>query len=164
MRGLIIRLLQLLALYAPGATSVRVWLHRLRGVHIGKDAFLSTDAIIETDRPELVFLGDRVCIGIRTTIIAHFRGATAAERNEGSEPYSVRICNDAFIGPGVLIMPGVTIGDGAVVSAGSVVTSDVPAMTVVQGNPARPVARSTVPLGSNTSAQKFYRGLRPLKR
>jgi acetyltransferase-like isoleucine patch superfamily enzyme len=164
MRALIVRLLQLFALYSPGAMSVRIWLHRLRGVHIGHDAFIGFDAIIETDRPELVFIGDRVCIGVRTTIIAHFRGATKAERHEGSERYSVRICNDAFIGPGALIMPGVTIADGAVVSAGSVVTSDVPAMTVVQGNPAHPVAKSTVPLGLYTPAQKFFRGLRPLKR
>ena len=130
---------------------------------MGSDVFIGTDALIETDRPELVFIGDRACIGIRSTIIAHFRDATAAERNEGSEQYSVRICDDAFIGPGALVMPGVTVGEGAVVSAGSVVTSNVAPMTVVQGNPARAVARSTVPLGASTPARAFYRGLRPLK-
>ena len=36
-------------------------------------------------------------------------------------------------------MPGVTIGDGAVVGAGSVVTKDVPAYSVVAGNPAKVV-------------------------
>jgi acetyltransferase-like isoleucine patch superfamily enzyme len=164
LRSLWIRLLQALALYLPGATSIRPSLHRWRGVHVGQDVFIGTDALIETERPELVFIGDRACIGIRSTIIAHFRGATAAERNEGSEPYSVRICNDAFVGPGTLIMPGVTVGEGAVVSAGSVVTSNVAPMTVVQGNPARAVALSTVPLGVSTPASKFYRGLRPLKR
>lgn len=131
---------------------------------MGRDVFIGTDALIETDRPELVFIGDRACIGIRSTIIAHFRGATAAERNEGPERYSVRICDDAFVGPGALIMPGVTVGQGAVVSAGSVVTSSVEPMTVVQGNPARAVALATVALGASTSAKKFYRGLRPLKR
>jgi virginiamycin A acetyltransferase len=34
-------------------------------------------------------------------------------------------------------MPGVTIGDGAIVAARSVVTGDVPAYSVVGGNPAR---------------------------
>ena len=34
------------------------------------------------------------------------------------------------------ILPGVTIGDGAVIAAGSVVTKDVPARTLVAGNPA----------------------------
>ena len=36
-----------------------------------------------------------------------------------------------------MIMPGVTIGEGAVVGAYSLVTKDVPAWTVVAGNPAR---------------------------
>lgn len=36
-----------------------------------------------------------------------------------------------------LILPGVTVGRGSVVAAGSVVTRDVPADTVVGGNPAK---------------------------
>ncbi len=43
----------------------------------------------------------------------------------------------ASIGSGVTILGGVTIGERAVVGAGSVVTRDVPAGTIVAGNPAR---------------------------
>jgi acetyltransferase-like isoleucine patch superfamily enzyme len=46
----------------------------------------------------------------------------------------------AFIGMNSMILPGVTIGPGAVVGAGSVVTRDVPADTVVAGNPATVVS------------------------
>ena len=42
-----------------------------------------------------------------------------------------------WIGINSTILPGVRIGYGAIVGAGSVVTKDVPAMTVVAGNPAR---------------------------
>jgi acetyltransferase-like isoleucine patch superfamily enzyme len=43
----------------------------------------------------------------------------------------------ASIGSGATILCKVTIGEGAIVGAGSVVTKDVPANTIVAGNPAR---------------------------
>jgi acetyltransferase-like isoleucine patch superfamily enzyme len=43
----------------------------------------------------------------------------------------------ASIGSGATILANVVIGENAMVGAGSVVTSDVPAGTVVYGNPAR---------------------------
>lgn len=49
----------------------------------------------------------------------------------------ITICDDAWIGMNCIILKGVTIGEGAVVGAGSVVTKDVPAWTVVAGNPAK---------------------------
>jgi acetyltransferase-like isoleucine patch superfamily enzyme len=49
----------------------------------------------------------------------------------------VRICRDAFIGAGAIILKGVTVGERAIVGAGAVVTRDVPADTVAGGSPAR---------------------------
>lgn len=43
----------------------------------------------------------------------------------------------ASIGSGATILARVTIGENAIVGAGSVVTRDVPADTIVAGNPAR---------------------------
>lgn len=45
--------------------------------------------------------------------------------------------NDVWIGHGAIIIAGVNIGDGAIIAAGSVVTKDVPAMSIVAGNPAK---------------------------
>lgn len=53
----------------------------------------------------------------------------------------VHIGRNAWIGAGVTILPGVTIGDNAVVGAASVVTKDVPADTIVAGNPAKFIKR-----------------------
>lgn len=47
--------------------------------------------------------------------------------------------DNVWIGSRSVIFPGVTIGEGSIVSAASVVTGDVPANTLVAGNPARKV-------------------------
>jgi acetyltransferase-like isoleucine patch superfamily enzyme len=43
----------------------------------------------------------------------------------------------ASIGSGVTILANITIGENAIVGAGSVVTKDVPANSIVAGNPAK---------------------------
>ena len=151
LRGVFSRIFQHLARILPGAQSLRVVLHRARGVKIGKGVWIGYDVILETSRPHLITIEDGSSIGMRATIIAHFRGAVG-----------VKIERDAFIGPGVIILPNVVIGQGAVVTAGSVVSQSVPPMTVVQGNPAVPVARCGVPLVENVTLKEFSRRLRPL--
>lgn len=53
----------------------------------------------------------------------------------------ITICDKVWIGMNAIVLKGVTIGEGAVVGAGAVVTHDVPAWTVVAGNPAREVKK-----------------------
>src|SRR5277367_3197330 len=152
LRGLLNRILQMLAMSFPGGQGLRVLLHRTRGVKIGKNVWISYNVVLETSYPHLITIDDDAFIGIGVIVIAHFR-----ESRRG-----VRIGKQAFIGPGVIILPNVEIGDGAVVTAGSVVTNSVPAMTVVQGNPAVPIAKCKVPLWPDTSLKEFSRGLRPV--
>src|SRR5437879_2220123 len=110
LRGIKNRLLQGLARSAPGARTLRVWLHRMRGVKVGKGAWIGYDAIIETSCPELVSIGVGAAVGIRAVIIAHFR-----------EQRGVVIERDAVIGAGAIVLAGVTVGEASVVTAGSVV-------------------------------------------
>ena len=151
-RGLRNRILQILARLAPGAMTARVQLNRWRGVNIGKDVWIGYDAIIETSHPHLVTIRDRAAVGIRTTIIAHNR-----------EQQGVLIEEDAVLGPGVIVLPNVTIGRGSIVTAGSVVTRSVPPKTLVQGNPAAPVATVETPLRRDVSVKEFAKGLRPIR-
>lgn len=53
----------------------------------------------------------------------------------------VRLGDNVWIGDSAIVCKGVSIGDNSVVGAGSVVTADVPANTVVAGNPAREIKR-----------------------
>ena len=55
----------------------------------------------------------------------------------------VRICKNVWIGADVTIMPGVTIGENAVIAGGAVVTKDVPADSIVGGNPAKVIKMIT---------------------
>jgi hypothetical protein len=147
------RLFQLLARNLPGATNVRVWLNRWRGVNIGQNVWIGYDAIIETSRPDLVTIRDRATVQIRATIIAHNR-----------ELEGVVIEEDATVGPGAIVLPNVTIGRGSIVTAGSVVTKSVPPKTMVQGNPARPIATVEIPLRLDVSVKEFAKGLKPIRR
>jgi acetyltransferase-like isoleucine patch superfamily enzyme len=53
----------------------------------------------------------------------------------------IKIGRNVWVGFDCVILPGVTIGEGAIVGARSVVVADVPAYTIVAGNPARPVRK-----------------------
>jgi phosphonate metabolism protein (transferase hexapeptide repeat family) len=55
--------------------------------------------------------------------------------------HHVHIGHDVWIGHGAVILPGRNVGTGAVIAAGAIVTKDVPAYTIVAGNPARIVRR-----------------------
>jgi UDP-2-acetamido-3-amino-2,3-dideoxy-glucuronate N-acetyltransferase len=62
-------------------------------------------------------------------------GSLKTEADWTCSPTVVR--NRASIGSNATILGGLTVGDGALVGAGAVVTRDVPANTVVVGNPAK---------------------------
>jgi acetyltransferase-like isoleucine patch superfamily enzyme len=133
----------------------------MRGVSIGKNVSIGSSALIENAYPRLVSIGDNVSIGIRVIIIGHIRGLMVQARV--SNRPTVRIEDNAYIGPGVIILPNVTIGHGAVVSAGSVVYRSVPPKTLVRGNPAEAIAHCGVSLGRGVPYDQFLRNLIPIK-
>lgn len=150
------RLLHLCARFLPGCTTLRPFLHKVRGVRIHGKIFIGEEVYIENEYPECIEIGDGVQITLRATIIAHFRGSGR-----------VVIGPNVWVGPHSFIAasaPGqvLTIGEGAVLAAGSVVTKDVPAHTFVGGVPARPIALVGVPMKLTTSYEDFEKGLLPI--
>ncbi len=114
-----------------------------KGARIGRNCKISSHTFI----CEGVVIEDEVFVGHNVTFINdRFPRATAAggilqtEADWQCVPTLVK--RGASIGSSATILCGVTIGEGALVGAGSVVTRDVPANTVVAGNPARHLRNS----------------------
>ena len=91
---------------------------------------------------EGVTIEDEVFIGHSVTFINDIypRATTESGGLQTEADWSVDktlVKRKASIGSGSTILANVTIGENAIVGAGSVVTKDVPANTIVAGNPAR---------------------------
>ena len=103
-----------------------------RNCKISSHTFICEGVTIEDD----VFLGHNV-----TFINDVFPRATAGDGQLQTEadweciPTLVR--RGASIGSSATLLCGITVGENAIVGAGSVVTKNVPANTIVAGNPAR---------------------------
>jgi len=103
---------------------------------VGERFYANTGCIVLDSAP--VTIGDRVLFGPAVQLLAATHPVEAELRAQGLEYAApIAIGDDAWLGGGAIVLPGVTIGDRAVVGAGAVVTRDVPADTVVAGNPAR---------------------------
>jgi acetyltransferase-like isoleucine patch superfamily enzyme len=78
----------------------------------------------------------------------------ARQRPAASDVRAVVVEDNVWIGRGAVICPGVTVGMGSIVTARSVVVADVPAYSVVMGNPARRVLRLDEPAAVATRERR----------
>ena len=107
-----------------------------QNIHIGDHVFLNVLCTI-LDCNE-VHIGHHVMIGPSVQIYTAAHMIQAEARNQGwEEAKPIMIEDNVWLGGGAILLPGVKIGRNAVVGAGAVVTRNVPANTVVVGNPAR---------------------------
>lgn len=154
------RIIQFTAMIIPFGSSLRPALHRMRGVTIGKNVWISKLVYIDENHPECVSIGNNSTIGFRTSIFAHNYFGPPRKSN----PDKVVIGNNVFIGPHCLILANVTIGDGCVIKGGTVVTRNVPPNTLFGLPSPEPLATLTVPLTSEHSYEEFVKGIRPIRK
>eukprot|EP01039_Chlorochromonas_danica_P005831 gene5831-6421_t len=105
-------------------------------IHVGENFYANFDCTI-LDVCE-VRIGDNCMFGPGVSLYTATHPIDPYERTAGQEyGKPITIGNNVWIGGRAVINPGVTIGDNAVIASGAVVTKDVPANTIVGGNPAR---------------------------
>lgn len=151
------RILCRLAAVVPGGYTLRPWLHRIRGVRIGENVWISQNVYLDELHPEAISIGDNCTIGFRTSIFSHFYWGPKRLESNGR----VVIESDVFIGPHCVILPHVVVGKGAVIKAGTVVSRAIPPKTICGTRAPEFLGVATIPLTSMHTYSEFIRGVRP---
>ena len=103
------------------------------GLQLGERTYIARNAYIDPSWPWLVKIGDESTIGPFAIILAH---DASMQRHLGRTLIApVVIGRRVFVGAGSIILAGSTIGDNSIIGAGAVVRGEIPAGSLVLGNP-----------------------------
>ena len=154
-RQVLNRILHLFCRFGPGGETLRPFLHRIRGVKIGKNVWIGDDVYLDNEFPECIKLEDGAMIELRATILAHTHGAGR-----------VVIGKNAVVGAGAVVVTSgnrtLVIGEGSVIMASSLVTGSIAPYTLYGSDASKPLARITKPFTASTTYEEFMTSLRPL--
>ena len=127
-------------------TKVGAFVEIQKNASVGRRCKISSHTFV----CEGVTIEDNVFVGHGVTFIndSYPRATTPDGELQTEKDWHVEktvVRRGASIGSGVTILANVVIGENAIVGAGSVVTRDVPANSIVAGNPARVLRSITAP-------------------
>ena len=146
----------------PGGFNFRPLLHKIRGVKLGKNVWISQYVYIDELHPEAIEIGDNCTIGLRCSIFSHLYWGP---RKTGHGFKKVIIEKNVYIGPHCLILAaGVKVGEGAVVKGGSVLSRNVPPRSFWGPASSGPLGTVTVPFTKGCTYDEFLRGLKPIRK
>ena len=117
---------------------------RQHGVRIGENCFISTTAF--STEPYLIEIGDHVAISTGCEFVTHdaaiwlFRNANPDMDVFGS----IKVGNNTYFGTNCTVLPNSTIGSDCIIGSGSVVRGTIPDGSVVFGNPARVIMKTSL--------------------
>ena len=116
---------------------------RRMGAKVGSECRILSFGI--SSEAWLVTIGSHVTVSSEVLFITHDGGGWLARDRRGRRfRYApIHIGDSCFIGARATLMPGVHVGDNSIVAAGSVVTRSVPEGSIVGGNPARLIGRTS---------------------
>ncbi len=116
---------------------------RKRGVRIGKNCKVHT--VQFSTEPYLVEIGDDARITSGTEFITHDGGVNIFHGEIGGGIFGrIKLGNNVFIGTNSIILLGTTIGNNCIIGAGSVVRGQFPDDSVIVGNPAKVIMKTSV--------------------
>ncbi|MEK4517186.1 acyltransferase [Paenibacillus sp. FSL H8-0122] len=102
----------------------------------GSDCSMNSYSILSGD----ITMGNGVRIASHASLYGFNHGYAVTDVPVFRQPLTVKgivIGDDVWIGANAVILDGVRIGSHSIVAAGAIVTRDVPAYSIVGGNPAR---------------------------
>lgn len=140
--------IQVAILKHSGNDEKKIKFLRKQGMKVGEKCHFNTMSF--STEPYLIELGDRVTISAGCDLVTH-DGAIRCFREDDMVDADIFgkivIGSNVFIGINSTILPNTYIGDNSIVGAGSVVRGRFPENSVIVGNPAQVVMK--------TSFQKF---------
>jgi len=90
-----------------------------------------------------ITIGEQCLFGANVVVAdTDFHALKAENRRYNNRPEDIVVApisigDNVFLGTGAIVLKGVNIGNNSVIGAGAIVTKDVPANSIVAGNPAR---------------------------
>ena len=110
------------------------WTDTGRNIRVGRRVFINQNCTFYDLAP--ISIGDDVMLGPNVSLITSGHPVAPSQRRAFLVGEPIDIEANVWIAAGATVVGGVAVGENSVVAAGSVVTRDVPANTLVGGNPA----------------------------
>lgn len=111
------------------------------GMHLGKNVMVCPGVKFDPPHSFLTSIGDNCVIAPDVRFLNH--DASLFLFAEIAKIGRIEIKENCFIGAGSILLPGITIGPNAIIGAGSIVTKNVEPDTIVAGNPAKVIKKTS---------------------
>lgn len=141
-QGATVKMLRWLAMIHPD-NRTREYLLRRANLKIGKKTVINIGLNVYDTQDCVVEIGDFCAIAANVSLIT----ASGPNMSQLADiPYiqehyiksgRIVIEDHVWIGANVIVLPGIHIGQNSIIGAGSIVTKNVPANSVVKGQPAK---------------------------